>query len=583
MRVRAASLVLAALVVGSVVAVDPDGLAPFGPLRWLTISTLGLAGAGLAWWRGRRRLDRRSTLLWIALLVLLTAAALVGDDVPTALLGEPTRHLGLFAWMLFALLFCAGQQLDASGVQVLARASVVATAGIGVWSVWERIAGPPIDLAVETDRLTGPYGSAAVLGAACCLLVPVCCAVLVDRGEQRGWRSVAAVAATAGGWVLIESGSRAAWVGSAASVAVVVGLARPSRRALLTSAAVVFALVAVAAPRAAELTERAGGSTSRLDEWRVATRVIADHPFIGVGPEGYRIAVSEGIDRTYEREHSRDLVLPDRAHSGPLDVSLSGGIAAALAYLGLVVMVCVRAGRALGAARRSPTLAGLAVGVIAYSVQQLLLFPLAELDPLWWLFAGAIVAATDVRRVAAPVTWARWPAAAALVCAPLALAAGTLGVAADRLAATALAERDPEAAIDAAERAVRLRPDDVRFRMVAAEVLSERGTLADVDEAIQHTRSALDWSPNDPIAADRHASLLIDRAVITGDPADVDRAVRAWRRLVERDPLRARWQVQLGRAAALDGDEATARRAWATAADLGSETAVALLAGLDAR
>ncbi|MBI5090137.1 MAG: O-antigen ligase family protein [Actinobacteria bacterium] len=583
MGVRAVSLASGALVVGSVAVVDPGGLAPFGPAKWLVVSTLGLVAAGSALWAASRRLDRPTSVLWTVLLAALGLAALLGGDVPTALLGEPTRHLGFVTWALFALLFCAGQQLDRRDTRVLARAVVVATGALGAWSLWERVVGRPISLDVDTDRLTGPFGSAAIMGAACCLLVPVCVAVAMDRAERRSWRGGAATSAAVGVWVLVESGSRAAGLGAVAAAAGVVVRGRPSRRALGGGAAVLAVALCVAAPRIGELTERASGAASRLDEWRVATRVIGAHPLLGVGPEGYRIAFSDGVDREYEREHSRDTVLPDRAHSAPLDVALAGGVPAALAYVALVALICVRAGRMIGAQRATPAVAGIAAGLIAYATQQLLLFPLAELDPIWWLFAGYIVAAGHDTAPAGAGTVRRWPAAVALACAPVSLGAGVLGVAADRLAERSLTERDLTSAVASAERAVSLRPDDVRYRMVAAEVLARRGTLVDIDEAIRHADRALAWSPDDPIAADRHATVLLDRAAITGEPRDIDRAIDAWQVLVDRDPVRARWQVQLGRAAALAGDAARARSAWRSAADLGSEAGAQLLAELETR
>src|SRR5690606_26811454 len=116
----------------------------------------------------------------------------------------------------------------------------------------------------------------------------------------------------------------------------------------------------------------APGGAGRVDEWRVAVRVIADHPITGVGPEGYRIAFAEGVDRAYERAHGRD-PLPDRAHSAPLDVALAGGVGALLAWGVLVVLVgraCVRVVRAGPGWRR-----GVAVGLIAHGVGLLFLFP----------------------------------------------------------------------------------------------------------------------------------------------------------------------------------------------------------------
>jgi hypothetical protein len=262
-------------------------------------------------------------------------------------------------------------------------------------------------------------------------------------------------------------------------------------------------------------------------------------------------------------------------------VALAGGLPAALAYCALIGFI---GWRALGLLRADRATAGIAAGVIAYSVQQLLLFPVAELDPIWWLLAGIVVASDSIAaRSIERRSHHRPIAVGALILAPVALVAGVLDVAADRLAHRAVADTDASGSIDGAERAVDLRPDSLRYRMVLAEMLARRSTLADIDAAIHQADLAVDWSPRDPIAADVHASFLLDRANVTGQPADIGNALHAWQHLVDRDPLRARWQLQLGRAAALAGDTSAARVAWTIADDLSPDdsTAADLLRALE--
>lgn len=587
MGVRRRSVALAALIVGSTLAVDPGGASPFGPARWWVISTLALLGGGLALRDGDRRLHRPTIVLWAALLALLTAAALAGDDVRVALLGHPVRHLGVITWLLFALLFVAGQQLGGDADRrVLVRGVALATAGIGLWCAWELTVGRPVDVGADTDRLLGPFGSAAMLGAGTALLVPPAVGLALDTTERRAWRAVAAIGGVLGVTALVGSGSRAALVGIAVAGVVllvrnhsnVVGQRSLGRRRptmfVVGGAVVALALVA---PRLGEVFDRTEGASSRFDEWSLALDVIADHPVLGVGPEGYRIAAVGTVDADYERSYRRDRVLPDRAHSGPLDVALDGGVLAALMHLTLVCSVLAPALHRSRGAR--PTATGFVVGLLAYAVQQLLLFPLAELDGIWWLLAGTAVAAPTP----APTRALRRVGTAALVLAPVALVAGLLGVAADRLAHRALTDADPTTAVGDAERAVDLRPDDLVLRSYAAHLHLERGTLADVDAAIDQADAALRWSPHDPIALDDSATALLARAGITGDTADVDAAVAAWRALVELDPVRARWQIEYGRAAALAGDVDTARAAWTAALALRPDdpTAADLLHALD--
>jgi O-antigen ligase len=572
MSVRPPALALGALVVGSAVAIDPGGLAPFGPSKWLVVSTLGFAAAALSLRNGSTRGHRQSWRAWVVLLALLTLSALVNGDARVALLGHPDRHFGVFTWVLLFALFCAGQQVVVDQVTTVTRAVVVAGAWIGAYSVWELLFGPPVSVATTTRRLLGPFGSAAFLGAACCLLIPVALGVALDQSEDRRWRRAAGAAAGLLAIALIGSGTRAAWLGAAVALVAVCIARRPSRRTVMWCGVGLAVAIAVVAPRLNDVTSRSEGSSSRLDEWRVAASVIGHHPLLGVGPEGYRIAIAQGIDDNYERAYRRDTVLPDRAHDSLLDVALAGGIGAGLLYLGLITFVGRRAWMLMRAQR--PAVVGVGAAVIAYGVQQLLLFPLAELDPIWWLLCGVVVGATSVadaierRRSVVPF--------AAATASVVVLVAGVLDVAADRLARTALRAGDR----DAADRAVNLRPDDLRYRLVAAEVHLDRGTLNDIDAAITQARRATNWSNNDPFANEELATALSQRAAVTGSSADITAALEQWRHLVDRDPHRAGWQLQLGRAAALAGDTKLARQAWTTADVLGEPGAAALLAAL---
>ncbi len=584
MGVRTIPVTLAAMVIAAMVAVDPGGLSPFGPTRWWLFSTLSLVAGGFALWHATVELDHRSKRLWVVLLTLFGLAALTNGDVPIALLGHPVRHLGFVSWCLFALMFATGQQLAReTDRRTVLRAVVVASAGLGLWTVWEVFIGPPIALGVKSDRLMGPFGSAAMLGAACCLVLPVCAGVALDARDPRPWRAAATFGAATATIALVGSGTRAAWVGIGLAGAALVVVRRPPRHLVLVASAAMVVAVALLGPRLDDIVQRTNGAGSRLDEWAVAARVITDHPLLGAGPEGYRIAAVGAVDANYERDYGRDRVLPDRAHSGPLDVAATGGLLAGLVYLALIGSVVLSAARTMRTA--GPMTTGLCVAIVAYSLQQLLLFPLAELDSVWWLFAGMVVAV--IGRPNTATVQPRWRpvAVAAFVLAPIALVVGVLDVAADRQAERAISALDIDEAMVAAERAVDLRPDDLRYRSVVIAIHRERGTLADIDAALVHADAALDWSRDDPIALDQHATLLLDRAAITGLDADANAAFAAWQGLVARDPVRARWQMQFGRSAALTGQTEVALRAISVAAQLrpGDPEIAALLAELERR
>ena len=566
------------LIVGVVVAVDPAGLWPFGPVRWLVVSAGGLAVIAVCLWRPERGLDRRTLRLWSVLLTCLALGAMVNGDVWTALVGTDTRHFGLFTWLLCFGLFCAGQQLRGHET-ALVKACAVAALAIGLWCVRELAFGPPIAIAATTDRLSGPFGSAALLGAAVCLLLPPTVALAAGRSEQLAWRAGAMIAALLCAIAVIGSGARAAWVGLIVAGAIVAWKVPRTRRPMVAACAVVLVGIVIALPRVESVLERSAGATSRVDEWRVAANVVAEHPLLGVGPEGYRIAFSEGVDDGYERTYPRDRVLPDRAHSSLLDMSLAGGVIAGLAFAALILLVARRAIQQMPATSAAGI--GLAAAVLAYFSAQLLLFPVFELDPIAWLLAGAVVG-VRAPRPASPLTprVARPLAAFAAAVGLIVVTAGLFDVAANRLARDALtasANGDSAAAAALASRATRLRPDAIAYRMTAVQVLLQADTVAATDAALRDARGARDWSSHDPIANDLWASSLLQRALQTGATADTDAALNAWTALVERDPHRGRWQLQLGKAAAAAGETELAREAWERAAALGQAQAAQLL------
>src|SRR5690606_23718066 len=86
---------------------------------------------------------------------------------------------------------------------------------------------------------------------------------------------------------------------------------------------------------------------------------------------------------------------PDRAHSAPLDVALSGGMGALAAWLALLGLLGRSGLRAIRDGEQ--WMAGVAAGLFAHLVSTLFLFPTFELDVVAWMLAGTMVAASPVR------------------------------------------------------------------------------------------------------------------------------------------------------------------------------------------
>lgn len=561
----------------AVMAIDPSGWYPFGPAKWLAVSVAVMVAVTWALWIGRRAcIDRPVGLVivWLigGLLAWLALAAALGRDPLYAWTGTPERRLGLLTWLLLAAIGWVGACLDARERWMVRRWAVVAAVWCGGYALVERFAGRPVDYSGSSDRLGGPFGSAAYLGAAACLLLPLAIGVASDAGEGRTWRWSGGVAALLGGLALVGSGSRAAWVGLAVAGAAVVVRRRLRPGPLLLAAAGLGVALLLLAPRLDDVLDRSVSSSSRLDEWSMATGVLADHWLVGTGPEGYRTALADGVTADYEQEYGRD-VLPDRAHNGVLDVALAGGVPAGAMYAALIVIAACLAWRALAGQVGT---AAFGAAVLAYLVQQLFLFPLAELDPMLWMLLGTLV--TSHRAVDAPALRSRrWPALAAAAAAVALFGSGVLGVAADRAAG--------QLTLAGARRAAELRPDVVRYHLLQGAAAAATGTVAGYDEAVAAADSAVAVSPHDPLARLAAAQARFDLARVTGDGSDVAEALQAWEQLVDDDPVCRACQYGLGLAAALADDAERARAAWVAAADLsrpGDRRAADALAALDA-
>ncbi|HEV7527098.1 MAG TPA: O-antigen ligase family protein, partial [Acidimicrobiia bacterium] len=344
-RPFALALALSGLFVGTVVAVDPSGLVPSGPARWtVTLAIMGVAVCALL--ARPVRVERATGAVWAALVLLLFLAAIAGADSMHAWFGTPDRRLGWIAWCTFPLMFLCGQAItSALARRLVLRGAAIAAVLLGAWCVLERMGWSLIDESFAGQRVGGPFGQPAYVGAAAVLFALLAAGVAFDRDESRGWRLVGGFGALLSGAALLLSQTRGAWVGVV--VALVLLAARHGRvvrrhwRAGVVGLAAVVLLFVVTplGGRVADGFDVGRGTTQgRFDDWAVGVRVVAHHPVLGVGPEGYRVVFPQVVSARYVQRHGT-AVIPDRAHNGLIDVAVSGGVGAGLLYAALLGMM----------------------------------------------------------------------------------------------------------------------------------------------------------------------------------------------------------------------------------------------------
>jgi O-antigen ligase/Tfp pilus assembly protein PilF len=602
------------LAIGAVLALDPAGWYRFAPAKWLIVLLCSIAvllvrlfDARLRHIGGERRRAPRSVLVAMAAFVAwLAVCAWQGADPTYAWWGTPERHAGWVLWLVCAVLVWAAAPIRAviSGLQV---AGAVLLPVLVIEAFGSSLADN------GSERLTGVFGSAAYLGAASCLILPASAWPLwvsIRSGARNRSHLWLPAAGTAGGWLaLLGSGTRGAWlaVAAAGSVCALASIRRgtrqvPRRRSSTPAMAnaptlmSVVGLVAltVFALLTTPLSSRAGGSfdgraaggASRVDEWRVGIRTLGDRPWLGAGPEGYRIVFSDGVDERYEAEHGRD-PQPDRAHNGLLDIGLIGGVPGATAYIGVIATIAVSARRRRRHSGWTAYETAAAVAVTMYLVQQQFLFPLAELEPVAAMLAGGLVACRDgsgpagrlpdgarpaeragrtgvVRGAVVPVVAVRAVATTLCVAVMVTAAVRTM----DEL-------RDDRVAADAVELAARNQRDAAFQRVAAAGLFGDsamvrvhllRASLAPTEaDAAAAFDDALRISPGDPIALLQWASFLT-----ATDPARARIEVAA---LIDNDPLNAQLHLLAGVAALSVGDEAVGETSLLRALELSPTSA----------
>jgi O-antigen ligase len=527
----------------AICVMDPAGSQPFGPSKWaaigLSIAALFVLGAPTS-----TRLD--PVLRWVGWLgaLWLVIATVTGRDLWVALTGTPERRFGLIT--IFALAWCLVVGVRLSGVEArrsLSWGSAIALVLVDLACVMEWAGHPLVRLASNNGRLVGPFGSAALLGQALVLLVPLSAGCAFDEKSSRIRRGVAGLGLALSPVAIFGSASRAAMLGL--SLGALVGTIRWFRqrrtgrewvRFMVIAAAVVAVCVAgfISSPAGERVKNTA--TSGRIDEWTTGIRAVREAPMFGYGPEGYRIAFPKVVDRSYVAEYGR-AVATDRAHSLPIDVALLGGIPLLAMVAAVVVLALVRAWN------QPPDALGIAalVAIAGYLAHQMLLFPTTEVDPLFWLLTG-ITLGSRPRAVAPPpsIRVGRNRPIVAGVALGAVLVVGVLDIAADHRIATALAASnrgDHQAAADAARSATVLRPDSYRPFLALTTVEERHGTAAALNDASEAIASARWLSPEDPVLALREAQVTSTAARLAGDPQLERLALRRWSHLRQSDPL----------------------------------------------
>lgn len=329
---------------------------------------------------GGLKSDSKSQLVSIVYFYFLAVAVstLFGVAPIVSLFGSNFNHMGLITRACFLILFVAlTAAIGASESRLRVTLWVIAATGflVAVYAVSQSFGVEPF-VRRSSYTFPTPEGSlvrvCASLGHADYLGNFLCYTTLLTAGlalTARRWLRVFAVVATGLSIIAIAfSGTRGAWVGMIAGIAVFVffgikdGAARQilkrsprSAIAVVIASAVLLLSLFLISPasrsvthRLRELMSEGTSASGRNLLWRDSLRMVPSFALVGTGPEGFRKALL-GF-KSKELAKLNPLSNNESSHNSYLDTFISHGIAGGALYISMIVLSLVLLLRA----RRQP-------------------------------------------------------------------------------------------------------------------------------------------------------------------------------------------------------------------------------------
>ena len=325
---------LALLVIGSI-AVE----------RLLPVALIVAAGFWLMRWLASGRPSVRTAGDWpIGLLVIMIPVTLWATALP-----EITRTEVLRLLMGLALYYAVANWTG-SIARLLLVAAGLAAAGLALAALAPFLGGLPAasgiipaTLIAAAQRLSSAVNPNVIAGALA-VLAPLAIALFLFPLPRRwlGVRTLGLVATLAMVGVIVLTASRGAWMGLAAAALVLIALRWRWGwlAALLAAAGGAATIWRIGPQQAAEMviaSKALGGADQRLEIWSRAIYMLQDFPFTGIGMGAFR-QVANLLYPFFLA--GPDAEIP-HAHNIFLQVGVDLGLPGLMAWLALLILVCV--------------------------------------------------------------------------------------------------------------------------------------------------------------------------------------------------------------------------------------------------
>lgn len=441
--------------------------------------------------------------------------------------------------LLAAFFYAAVRSGQTENPRPLLRLCAAAAVVMGLHALFQAVGVEPIPLLPNKfpqGRAVGTLGNPAYFGACLAGLFPLSLGLALDKdGDDRFLGGAGAAAVLAG---LFASGSRGAFAGAAAGAGVylwLMGRLRAPRGRLLWAAALA-ALVAAGVAASLRLRGVSASDSARLAMWDSALRSARLRPLLGSGPDTFESLLRRGRTDAFVRALG-PVGGQANAHNDLLQALTTTGVAGLAAYAWLIWTLAVLSWRSRGDSYRCA-----AAGALAG------LFVQAKVNPV--PLPGMVLAALCAAWLCPPAPEPAKARGRLLDGAALAACAAAF-VLVLRLASADWSHKKavvftgprPDIALASHERALRLNPGELQYRMTHASLLhrlaaQERDParrLALLERAVASGRDAVAWRPNE---VDAHqilgTSLILLRRA--GGPDRLAEAEAELDRALELDP-----------------------------------------------
>jgi len=473
-------------------------------------------------------------LLLAGLLIWIGVSSLVSVSPLTAFFGKYRRYDGLWAYLIYAVLFFVTIQYVTTYdrikkvAQALCWSSVfVAFYGLLQWIpsildpiftfIGKHIFGlskvvnlnfdllPWSSLPFEKFRSFSTYGNPDLLAGFLAFGFFVTLGLVLAE-ERKGWRIFYWCVLVLNGMVMITAKSRSIWVGGAVGliVAIIILVKQKPRWMKLDNwfaggvglGAILVAVTSLGSSsdvmnfgkRVVSIFQfNTGSGQTRFEIWGAALRAIKSRPIFGWGSDTFRLVFRRFEPNIYNQDAGYRSVA-DNVHNFPLQLAAGIGIIGALAFYALVLWVIIPAIKLCTAPDEEHKgermiFIGFVAAIIAYNVHLFFGLSLPGCSFLLWIVLGVLIVPRTKAVVINPVSWSFPALLVAIVVALVPSFFATRFLAADHYYYLAQAYGTSSAdaltaSIAAAQESCKLNPTIEMYRTQEVTLLSQQALQA---------------------------------------------------------------------------------------------------------